>query len=149
MWSRNDRCMWAVPETLSGIVWGFKCGGRTYLTKQTTVSLCEKNKVLHRHIQLRRPPWRCMYAEIKRLVWQVIINSQSEFSSLELNNASITKQTASLHKLQSRKTLWTLIYSKPDGWIMSFKWLYSLPRWCLRSTCLLQLHLTRLHWIVL
>lgn len=108
-----------------------------------------KNKVLHRHTQLRHPPWRCMYAEIKRLVWQVMINSQSEFSSLELNNASITKQTASLHKLQCRKTLWTLIYSKPDGWIMSFKWVYPLPRWCLRSTCLLQLHLTRLHWIVL
>jgi len=143
MWpaKANSKCVAGMTDvcglSLSLIVWGFKCGGRTYLT-QTTVSLSEKKEVLHRHIQLRHPPWCCMYAEIKpkRLVWQVIINSQSEFSSLELNNASITKQTASLHKLQYRQDTTNSIS------------LY-YERWCLRSTCLIQLHLTRLHWIVL
>lgn len=55
-----------------------------------------------------------------------------------------TERTASLHKLQSRKTLWNT-----NTVNLSFKRLYPLSRGCLLSTCLLQQHLTLLHGNIL
>ncbi len=101
-WTCSWNGMWAVPETLNHLV--LLCVVLN-VEAESNYSFYVWKKQFYTDI------YNNLDAEIKpkSLIRQVMINSQSEFTSLELSSALFTKQTPLFHNLQSRNALWPLI----------------------------------------